>query len=99
ERLFPSRPFAVRFWDGGAVEATETDAPTFFVRRPSALAHFLRAPGTLGLGRAYVDGSLVVDDLDGALSVVDEWEPTAVEGRDRLRLGLALAAGAAPGGI
>jgi cyclopropane-fatty-acyl-phospholipid synthase len=99
QRLFPSRPFGVRFWDGGAVGATQADAPTFFVRRPSALAHFLRAPGTLGLGRAYVDGSLVVDDLDGALSVVDEWEPTAVEGRDRMRLGLALAAAAAPGGI
>ena len=32
-RAFPSRPFAVRFWDGGAVAATEPDSPTFFVRR------------------------------------------------------------------
>jgi cyclopropane-fatty-acyl-phospholipid synthase len=99
QRLFPSRPFGVRFWDGGAVAATVTGAPTFFIRRPSALAHVLRAPGTLGLGRAYVDGSLAVDDLDGALSVVDDWKPTPVEGRDRLRLGLALVAAAAPGGI
>ena len=66
-RAFPSRPFHVRFWDGGAVPATAPSAPTFFVRRPSALAHFLRAPGTLGLGRAYVEGSLAVDDLDAAL--------------------------------
>ena len=99
KRVFPSRPFHVRFWDGGAVEATVNGAPTFFVRRPSALAHFLSAPGTLGLGRAYVDGSLAVDDLDGAFLVVDEWQPPALTGADRARLGLAIAAAAAPGGI
>jgi cyclopropane-fatty-acyl-phospholipid synthase len=98
-RVFPSRPFHVRFWDGGAVEATEPGSPTFFVRRPSALAHFLRAPSSLGLGRAYVDGSLAVDDLDAAFVVVDDWEPPQVSGADRLRLGLAIAAAAAPGGI
>jgi cyclopropane-fatty-acyl-phospholipid synthase len=81
------------------VEATVPDAPTFFVRRPSALAHFLRAPGSLGLGRAYVDGSLAVDDLDAALTVVDAWEPPAVSGGDRVRLGVAVVAAAAPGGI
>jgi cyclopropane-fatty-acyl-phospholipid synthase len=97
-RLFPSRPFAVRFWDGVSVPATVSHGPTFFVRRPSALAHILRAPGTLGLGRAYVDGSLAVDDLDRALGVVDDWMP-AVGPSDRVRLGLALAAAAAPGGI
>ena len=99
ERSFPSRPFNVRFWDGGGVEATESDAPTFFVRRPTALAHFLSAPGSLGLGRAYVDGSLAVDDLDGAFLVVDEWEPPPLTGAERARLGLAIAAAAAPGGI
>jgi cyclopropane-fatty-acyl-phospholipid synthase len=88
----------VRFWDGGGVGATEPDAPTFFVRRPAALAHFLRAPGSLGLGRAYVDGSLAVDDLDAAFVVVDEWEAPEVRGPDRVRLGLAIAAAAAPGG-
>jgi cyclopropane-fatty-acyl-phospholipid synthase len=99
QRLFPSRPFHVRFWDGGAVAATVGDAPTFFVRRPVALAHFLSAPGTLGLGRAYVDGSLAVDDLDRALLVVDEFEPPALSLSDRVRLGLAAAAAAAPGGL
>jgi cyclopropane-fatty-acyl-phospholipid synthase len=89
----------VRFWDGGAVGATEPRSPTFFVRRPSALAHFLRAPSSLGLGRAYVEGSLAVDDLDAAFVVVDEWQPPEVSGADRLRLGLAIAAAAAPGGI
>ena len=99
KRVFPSRPFHVRFWDGNAVVATEGRAPTFFVRRPTALAHFLSAPGTLGLGRAYVDGSLAVDDLDGAFLVVDEWEPPPLAMSDRVRLGLALVAAAAPGGL
>jgi cyclopropane-fatty-acyl-phospholipid synthase len=99
QRLFPSRPFNVRFWDGNAVPSTEGTAPTFFVRRPTALSHFLTAPGTLGLGRAYVDGSLAVDDLDGAFLVVDEWEPPELAVADRVRLGLALVAAAAPGGL
>ncbi|HZL48214.1 MAG TPA: cyclopropane-fatty-acyl-phospholipid synthase family protein [Solirubrobacteraceae bacterium] len=96
---FPERPFHVRFWDGGVVEATSDGAPTFFVRKPSALSHFLRAPGTLGLGRAYVDGSLTVDDLDDAFIVVDEWEPPELSVGDRVRLGLGIAAAALPGGL
>jgi cyclopropane-fatty-acyl-phospholipid synthase len=99
QRVFPSRPFNVRFWDGGTVEATVEGAPTFFVRRPVALGHFLSAPGTLGLGRAYVDGSLAVDDLDRALLVVDEFEPPELSVTDRVRLGLAAAAAAVPGGL
>jgi len=98
-RVFPSRPFNVRFWDGGAVPATVGEAPSFFLRRPTALAHFLSAPGTLGLGRAYVDGSLAVDDLDQALLVVDEWEPPNLSNADRVRLGLAIALAAVRGGV
>jgi len=98
-RVLPARPFHVRLWDGGAVPATEPDSPTFTVRRPSALAHFLRAPGSLGLGRAYVEGSLEVDDLDAAFGVVDEWRPPPIPNRDRARLALAIAAAALPGGI
>jgi cyclopropane-fatty-acyl-phospholipid synthase len=97
--VLPSRPFHVRFWDGPVVEATVNDAPTFFVRRPSALAHFLRAPGMLGLGRAYVDGSLTLDDLDTAFIVVDNWEPPTIGASDRVRLGMAIVAAAVPGGI
>jgi cyclopropane-fatty-acyl-phospholipid synthase len=99
-RLFPSRPFHVRFWDGVEVAATVSEqAPTFFVRTPSALAHLIRAPGTLGLGRAYVDGSLAVDDLEGAFIVVDTWRPPAIGAADRARLALAIALAAAPGGL
>jgi cyclopropane-fatty-acyl-phospholipid synthase len=89
----------VRFWDGGEVAATQPDSPTFFVREPSALAHFLRAPGQLGLGRAYVDGSLEVDDLDAAFRIVDEWQPPELSAADRARLALAIAAAAAASGV
>jgi cyclopropane-fatty-acyl-phospholipid synthase len=99
QRVFPVRPFNVRFWDGGAVAATVQGAPTFFLRRPTALSHVLAAPGTLGLGRAYVDGSLAVDDLDGALRVVDEFKPPPLSVSDRTRLALAAAAAALPGGL
>jgi cyclopropane-fatty-acyl-phospholipid synthase len=98
-QAFPQRPFHVRFWDGGVVQATSEGAPTFFVRRPSALSHFLRAPDTLGLGRAYVDGSLEVDDLDAGFIVIDEWEPPELSVKDKARLGLGVLAAALPGGI
>jgi cyclopropane-fatty-acyl-phospholipid synthase len=95
----PERPFHVRFWDGGVVEATSAGAPTFLVRRPSAMSQFLRAPGTLGLGRAYVEGSLDVDDLDAAFIVVDDWEPPRLSVAERARLGLGVAVAALPGGL
>ena len=98
-QAFPQRPFHVRFWDGGVVQATNEGAPTFFVRRPSALSHFLRAPDTLGLGRAYVDGSLEVDDLDAGFIVIDEWEPPELSVKDKARLGFGVVAAALPGGI
>jgi cyclopropane-fatty-acyl-phospholipid synthase len=98
-RVFPARPFNLRFWDGGALAATTSNAPTFSIRRPAALAHFLRAPSSLGLGRAYTEGLLTVDDLDGAFIVVDTWEPPPLAAADRARLGLALLLAAAPGGL
>jgi len=95
----PSRPFNVRFWDGTVVPATTDPAPTFVVRRPRALAHLVVAPGTLGLGRAYVEGSLAVDDLDAAFRVVDSWEPPSLTAAERARLGISLLLAAAPGGV
>ena len=67
----PRRPFGVRFWDGTEVSATEPDSPTLTLRTPQALAHVLRAPGELGLGRAYVAGMIDVDDLEAALRMVE----------------------------
>jgi cyclopropane-fatty-acyl-phospholipid synthase len=86
----PQRPFAVRFWDGTSVEATEAGAPTFTLRSPQAVAHVLRAPGELGIGRAYATGLLEVDDLDAALRVVDTFEPPRLGVARMLRLGLGL---------
>ena len=90
ERLFPERPFELGFWDGSRVRATHDGAPTFAFRSPRALAHVLRAPGELGLARAYVSGLLVVDDLDAAVRLVDEWEPPPLSLADRGRLGAAI---------
>jgi len=98
-KTLPERPFHVRFWDGGVVEATSAGAPTFYLKRPSAMAQFLRSPGTLGLGRAYVEGALDVDDLDAAFIVVDDWQPPRLNAADRARLGLGIALAALPGGL
>jgi cyclopropane-fatty-acyl-phospholipid synthase len=89
----PQRPFALQFWDGTGVPATEPAAPTFFFRSPRALAHVLRAPGELGIGRAYVTGLLEVDDIDAALRIVDTWEPPRLTFRQQARLGLAIVRG------
>jgi cyclopropane-fatty-acyl-phospholipid synthase len=98
-RLLPERPFSVRFWDGTSVPATVPDSPTFRFGSPTALAHFIRSPGAMGLGRAYVEGSLSVDDLDAAFIVVDHWEPPPLSRSDLARLGGAMLLAAAPGGV
>ena len=89
EQALPERPFSVRFWDGTGVEATNGGGPTFFVRSPAAAAHVLRAPGQLGLGRAYVAGELEVDDLDEVIGVLDGWQPPPLDRGARRRLLLA----------
>ena len=57
----PERPFELRFWDGSRLPSTRPDGdggPVFEARSPRAVAHALRAPGQLGLSRAYVSGEL-----------------------------------------
>jgi cyclopropane-fatty-acyl-phospholipid synthase len=90
ESALPSRPFAIRFWDGTTVSATEPDAPTFSFLSPEALAHVIRAPGELGLGRAFVLGLIEVDDIEGALGVVDGFEAPSLSPGQVARLGVAL---------
>jgi cyclopropane-fatty-acyl-phospholipid synthase len=90
EAALPSRPFRLRFWDGSVVEATDPDAPTFVFRSPTALAHVLRAPGELGLGRPYVAGLIDVDDLDRALRIVDTFDVPPLSLTQQARLGMAL---------
>jgi cyclopropane-fatty-acyl-phospholipid synthase len=86
EARIPERPFAVEFWDGTRLAATAEDGPTFYVRSPRAAAHVLRAPGQLGLGRAYVSGELDVDDIDAVIGLLDSWNPPALDGADRRAL-------------
>ena len=93
ERTFPERPFAVEFWDGTSIPSTDGDGPVFAVRSPKAIADLLRAPGQLGIGRAYVHGYLLPDDLDAAMRVVDRWQPPPVDARTQARLMLAAARG------
>jgi cyclopropane-fatty-acyl-phospholipid synthase len=91
----PDRPFTVRFWDGTSLPATTGEGPTFTVRSPKAAAHALRAPGQLGLGRAYVSGELEVDDIDAVIALLDSWQPPSLDGADKraLLVGAVRAAG------
>ncbi len=91
----PDRPFTVEFWDGTSLPATSGDGPTFAVRSPRAAAHALRAPGQLGLGRAYVSGELEVDDIDAVIALLDSWQPPGLDAADKraLLLGAVRAAG------
>jgi cyclopropane-fatty-acyl-phospholipid synthase len=92
---FPERPFRVEFWDGSAVQSTHGDGPTFAARSPRAVGHALRAPGQLGLGRAYVSGELQVDDLDKVIELLATWKPPSIgrAGKRRLVIAAIRAAG------
>jgi cyclopropane-fatty-acyl-phospholipid synthase len=98
ERRIPERPFAVEFWDGTRLPATAAGGPTFRVRSPRAAAQVLRAPGQLGLGRAYVGGEIEIDDMDATIELLESWKPPPLgrAGRARLLLGAARAAGLTP---
>ena len=82
----PERPFHLAFWDGTRVPSSSGAGPTFLIRSPRAIAHVLRAPGELGIGRAYVTGWLDVDDIDAAMQLVDEWQEPEIDLRTRARL-------------
>ncbi len=86
EARIPDRPFTVEFWDGAKLPSSDEGGPTFFIRSPRAAAHVLRAPGQLGLGRAYVSGEIEVDDMDAVIEVLDGWQPPSLEGGDKARL-------------
>src|SRR3954454_23325201 len=91
ETRLPQRPFTIGFWDGSKVASTSEDGPTFSVRSPKALAHVLRAPGQLGLGRAYVSGEIAVDDIDAVIRVLDGWQPPSLDAADKRALMVAAA--------
>ncbi len=88
ERAVPDRPFTIELWDGTRVPGTRPGATLTF-RSPRALGHILRAPGELGIGRAYVCGEIDVDDLDAMLGLLGRWQPAGMGPLDRLRLAVA----------
>jgi cyclopropane-fatty-acyl-phospholipid synthase len=85
----PARPFALRFWDGSQLESTVAGGPVLTVRSPAAIAHVLRAPGQLGLGRAYAAGELEADDLDRVIGLLDSFRAPPIDRATRARLTLA----------
>jgi cyclopropane-fatty-acyl-phospholipid synthase len=92
----PDRPFTIAFWDGTRVESTSSNGPTFTAHSPQALVQALRAPGQLGLGRAYVGGSLSVDDMDAVIELLDTWDPPPLDAKTRARLAWAVARATGP---
>src|SRR3954462_165481 len=90
EDALPERPFRVVLWDGSELPPTNPNGgPTFTATSPQALAHVLRAPGELGLGRAYVTGAIDVDDLDAVVKGVDPRQPPPIDRRTKAKLALA----------
>jgi len=87
--VLPERPFRVTLWDGTELPSTSEDGPVFSLRSPVALGHMLRAPGQLGLGRAYVAGALDVDDVDKVLALLDGYSPPPIDTRTKGRLAAA----------
>jgi cyclopropane-fatty-acyl-phospholipid synthase len=92
----PERPFTITFWDGTELPATNGGGPALHVRSPAALAHALRAPGQLGLGRAYVSGALEVDDIDEAMAAILNYKPPRIDRATQVRLALAAARAMGP---
>jgi cyclopropane-fatty-acyl-phospholipid synthase len=92
----PERPFTVTFWDGTELPATNGGGPALHVRSPAALAHALRAPGQLGIGRAYVSGAIEVDDIDEAMAAILNFKPPPIDRSTQLRLALAAARAMGP---
>jgi cyclopropane-fatty-acyl-phospholipid synthase len=80
--------FSLEFWDATRVASTDGGGPAVRVRSPRAIAHLLRAPGELGLARAYVAGLIETDDLDAVVDLIGRWRP-ALDGAGRARLMLA----------
>jgi cyclopropane-fatty-acyl-phospholipid synthase len=86
----PQRPFRVALWDGTEIPATTAgDVPVFTLHSPVALGHMLRAPGQLGLGRAYVSGNLSVDDIDKTLQLLADYKPAAIDAKAKARMAAA----------
>ncbi|MET9485963.1 cyclopropane-fatty-acyl-phospholipid synthase family protein [Nocardia sp. NPDC006630] len=86
-------PLRFEFWDGSSVQPAGESPGTMRIRSKDALGHMVWTPGELGLGRAFVSGSV---DLDGDIFKILRALQTAVPDSARLGLsGAVKAAGAA----
>src|SRR6187455_810700 len=88
EGALPDRPFTIELWDGTRIPSTR-EGPTLKIHSPRAIGHVLRAPGELGLGRAYVCGEIDVEDLDGVIALLGRWTPAPLGPLQRVRFGAA----------
>ncbi|MEA2214249.1 MAG: cyclopropane-fatty-acyl-phospholipid synthase [Solirubrobacteraceae bacterium] len=89
-QALPDRPFRIALWDGTELPSTNGHGgPVFSLRSPRALGHVLRAPGQLGLGRAYVSGEIDVDDMDSTLELLDGYSVPPLDTAGKARLALA----------
>jgi cyclopropane-fatty-acyl-phospholipid synthase len=89
-QALPDRPFRIALWDGTEVPSTNGNGgPVFSLRSPRALGHVLRAPGQLGLGRAYVSGEIDVDDMDATLDLLDGYSVPPLDTAGKARLATA----------
>ena len=77
-----------------AASRRQTAAARFSVRSPKAIVDLLRAPGELGIGRAYVHGSSDARRPRRAMAMMFSWEPPVIDRRAQARLMLAAARGA-----
>ncbi|HKO26906.1 MAG TPA: cyclopropane-fatty-acyl-phospholipid synthase family protein [Solirubrobacteraceae bacterium] len=80
-------PVTVRFWDGSELRARADVPATVMLREPGALIHLLRAPGQLGLARAWVDGSLDIEgDLEAVLRTRKAFAGIGLSTTERVRI-------------
>lgn len=76
--------FDLRLWDGSELNCGRDDSVTIVVRSPRALAHVVREPNQLGLGRAWVSGEIEVEgDLEVALRLGERFRGMQIGLRDR----------------
>ena len=80
---------AVRFWDGSELPPEGEWAATVLVGDPKAIGHLVRAPGQLGLARAWVQGLIDVEgDLEAVLRARGAFQGVRVSSATRARVAL-----------
>ena len=97
EAALPDRPFSLELWDGTRLPATNAPrGPTFYARSADAVAHMLRAPGQLGVGRAYVSGAIEPTTSTRRIDLLDSWKPPSLDSAHQGELALAAARACGP---